>query len=47
LMSLCPTEGEGNRAHVGIDDPLIRAHCRPQKFQEGTIEKDDMYVIEH
>ena len=46
LASNCPTEGMGNRAPVGNDDKLIRAHVNPQKFQEGSIKKDDKYVIE-
>jgi hypothetical protein len=47
LALYCPTEGMGNRAPVGSDDKLVRAHVNPQKFQEGTTEKDDKYVIEH
>jgi hypothetical protein len=46
LASICPTEGLGNRAPVGKDDILVRAHVLPQKFQEGSFNKDDKYVIE-
>jgi hypothetical protein len=46
LAFCCPTQGESNRAPVGDDDMLIRAHITPQKFQEGDNEKDDKYVIE-
>ena len=46
LASICPTEGLGNRAPVGKDDILVRAHVLPQKFQEGLFNKDDKYVIE-